>query len=175
MKWWQRDRSLYDHLNKKFSQLGVFAEHLSIDKSMIPYFGHSGMFIRGKWYALATRHEHFAALTALHFGFNFMGELLIELLSPWVIALSLNFCKCATDRKNILIMFFSSRNLFLELEDARLWATGTVRGNRTNRCLLTAKIWRKMKESWTWDIVEMLSSVDKMTMRLWMWLVIIAR
>lgn len=43
-------RPLFDMLNKRYIQFGVFVEHLSIDETMVPYFGrHSAkMFIRGK-------------------------------------------------------------------------------------------------------------------------------
>ena len=41
---------MYDLLNKSLQRLGIFHKNLSIDESMVPYFGnHSGkMFIRGK-------------------------------------------------------------------------------------------------------------------------------
>ena len=37
-------------MNQKLIQFGVFAEHLSIDEHMVPYFGRNSckMFIRGK-------------------------------------------------------------------------------------------------------------------------------
>ncbi|KAL1239925.1 Facilitated glucose transporter protein [Trichinella spiralis] len=43
-------KPLYDYLNQKLLQFGVFQEKLSIDESMVPYYGHhsSNMFIRGK-------------------------------------------------------------------------------------------------------------------------------
>ena len=43
-------RPFYDQLNEQLVQFGVFSKHLSIDESMVPYFGnHSGkMFIKGK-------------------------------------------------------------------------------------------------------------------------------
>ena len=36
---WLKLRSLYDVVNKNLIQFGVFAEHLSIDEQMAPYFG----------------------------------------------------------------------------------------------------------------------------------------
>ncbi|CAH2101337.1 unnamed protein product [Euphydryas editha] len=43
-------RKLCDILIKKFNQWGVFHENLSIDESMVKYFGHhpAKQFIRGK-------------------------------------------------------------------------------------------------------------------------------
>ncbi|KAL3203159.1 hypothetical protein MRX96_000428 [Rhipicephalus microplus] len=46
----------HDEISKFLRQFGVFNESLSIDKSMVPYYGHHSckMFIRGKpirfWY-----------------------------------------------------------------------------------------------------------------------------
>ena len=47
---WVKLRSLFDIVNKNLIQFGVFAEHLSIDEQMVPYFGRHSckMFIRGK-------------------------------------------------------------------------------------------------------------------------------
>ncbi|KRY50992.1 PiggyBac transposable element-derived protein 3 [Trichinella britovi] len=43
-------KPLYDYLNQKLLQFGVIQEKLSIDESMVPYYGHpsSKMFIRVK-------------------------------------------------------------------------------------------------------------------------------
>ena len=43
-------RTLIDITNQKLIQFDVFAEHLSIDKQMVPYFGRYSckMFIGGK-------------------------------------------------------------------------------------------------------------------------------
>ena len=41
---------LYEMLNKKLQQFGILHDHLSIDESMVPYYGHHSckQFIRGK-------------------------------------------------------------------------------------------------------------------------------
>ena len=36
---WLKLRSLFDVVNKNLIQFGVFAEHLSVDEQMAPYFG----------------------------------------------------------------------------------------------------------------------------------------
>ena len=43
-------RPLFDVVNKNLIQFGAFAEHLSIDEQMVPYFGRHSCktFIRGK-------------------------------------------------------------------------------------------------------------------------------
>ena len=47
---WAKLRPLFDVVNRKRTQFGVFASHVNIDEQMVPYFGsHScKMFIRGK-------------------------------------------------------------------------------------------------------------------------------
>ena len=60
---WAKLRPLFDIVNTKIIQFGVFAEHLSIDEQMVPYFGlHScKMFIRGKpLIALAIKTGYYA-------------------------------------------------------------------------------------------------------------------
>jgi len=43
-------KPIYDALNRNLTQFGVFHEHLSIDESMVPYFGRHSckMFIRDR-------------------------------------------------------------------------------------------------------------------------------
>ena len=47
---WVKLRPLFDAVNRKLTQSGVFASHLSIDEKMVAYFGRHSckMFIRGK-------------------------------------------------------------------------------------------------------------------------------
>ena len=47
---WAKLRPLFDVVNRKLTQFGVFASHLSIDEQMVPYFGRHSckMFIRVK-------------------------------------------------------------------------------------------------------------------------------
>ena len=46
---WTKLRPLFDIVNKKIIQFGVFAEHLSINEQMVPYFGrHCKRFFRAK-------------------------------------------------------------------------------------------------------------------------------
>ena len=47
---WAKLRPLFDAVNRKLTQFGVFASHLSIDDKIVPYFGRHSckMFTRGK-------------------------------------------------------------------------------------------------------------------------------
>ena len=49
-QWFNMNVPLNNHLNKQLVQFGIFSKNLSIDESMVPYFGnYSGkMFTRGK-------------------------------------------------------------------------------------------------------------------------------
>ncbi|KAK9729882.1 Transposase IS4 [Popillia japonica] len=90
-------RPLFDLLNERFLQFGIFSHNLSIDEQMVPYFGrHSAkMFIRGK---------------PVRFGFKI-----------W----------CLT------------------LDEKGFYATGTIRENRTAKCLLeTTKQIAKRDRGW---------------------------
>ncbi|KRY45330.1 PiggyBac transposable element-derived protein 3 [Trichinella britovi] len=51
-------KPLYDYLKQKLLQFGVFEEKLSIDKSMVPYYGHpsSIIFICVKQYGLGNKY-----------------------------------------------------------------------------------------------------------------------
>ena len=55
---WAKLRPLFDVVNKKLIQFGVFSHYLSIDEQMVPYFGRHSykQFIRGK---------------PIHFGYEF--------------------------------------------------------------------------------------------------------
>ena len=47
---WANLRPLFDVVNKKLIQFGVFSHYLSIDEQIVPYFGRHSckQFIRGK-------------------------------------------------------------------------------------------------------------------------------
>ena len=54
---WVKLRPLFDVVNKNLIQFGVFAEYLSIDEQMVPYFGwhFCEMFIRANQFVLARK------------------------------------------------------------------------------------------------------------------------
>lgn len=146
-------RPLIESLNKQFIKLAPMETNLSIDESMIPYFGRHGckQFIRGK---------------PIRFGFK-----------AWVLAQKLGYCvsfdiyQGRDQRKSEIGLresvvcdfveliktefpgitfsmyfdnFFTSASLISRLGKLNVGATGTVRDNRTNKCpLIDSKTMKK--------------------------------
>ena len=65
---WAKLHPLIDIVNNKLIQFGAFAEHLSIDEQMVPYFGRHSckMFIRGKPIRFGYKIGLFALMMATH-------------------------------------------------------------------------------------------------------------
>ena len=60
-------RPLFDVVNKNLIQFGVFAEYLSIDEQMVPYFGghFCEMVIRANQFVLATETGYYAQMMVI--------------------------------------------------------------------------------------------------------------
>lgn len=67
-------RPIYEELNKKFQQFGVFHSKLSIDESMVPYYGHYSckLFINGSQFVLAINYRCFVHQMEIHTTLKFM-------------------------------------------------------------------------------------------------------
>lgn len=137
-------RPLFDIINQKNLQFGVFSHNLSIDEQMVPYFGRHSckMFIRGKpvrfgfklWcicssdgylyqfipYAGANPNKEKSAL-------GMGGQVVVDLLS---------IVPDPSKHQIFFDNFFSSFKLFDFLTKKGFFATGTIRENRTVRCPL---------------------------------------
>lgn len=129
-------RPLFNLLNEKFAQFGVFSKCLSIDEQMVPYFGrHSAkMYIRGKpvrfgfkLWCLASSNGYlyafipYAGASAANDGLG-LGERVV-----------LNLLEVVERPSEHLVFFdnfFSSYKLMCKLVDQGFKATGTVRANR---------------------------------------------
>ena len=59
---------VYEMLDQNLIHFGIFNKLLSVDKSMVPYFGrHSAkIFIRGNVFALVLRFGAYAAAMVIH-------------------------------------------------------------------------------------------------------------
>ena len=66
-------------------QFGVFAEHLSIDEQMVPFFGRHSckMFIRGKPIRLATKTGYYAQMMVIHLKSTLTKERLKGMKGHW--------------------------------------------------------------------------------------------
>lgn len=134
---------VFDIVNRKFIQFGIFSENLSIDEEMVPYFGRHSckMFIRGKPVRFGFKLWCLCSDTGYLYKFIPYGgkteeksesvplgtKVVLELLS--VIHPSRH--------KIFFDNFFTSYSLFARLKEKGYLATGTVRENRTQIVLLT--------------------------------------
>lgn len=139
-------RPLAEILMKKFMQWGVFHVDLSIDESMVKYFGRhpSKQFIRGKPVRFGYKNWMLASADGFCYAFDIycgksqaIGNVSNEPLGTRVVKNLLN--KLETDPKDHVVFFdnfFTSYALLHELREAGYRATGTVREGRTNKCPL---------------------------------------
>lgn len=137
-------RPLVTELNKNFKLHGGLEEHLSIDESMIPYYGHhyAKQFIRGKpirfgfknW-ALCSSSGYMVAFdiytgknnTEKRFGIG--GDVVVSLIKSAEVPASSGF-------QIYFDNYFSSIPLFLYLTEQGYCATGTIQKGRIQNCPL---------------------------------------
>ena len=149
-------KSLYDILNAKIIQFGVQHKHLSIDESMIPYFGRHlcKQFIRGKpvrfgynqWCICSSSGVPYNAVIYEGKTGNCKGPLgtgiVLDLVSIYE----------NPKRHHIYIdNFFSSYVLFMKLKELHFRATGAIKENRLNGCTIMSKKTMKKKKRDTFD------------------------
>jgi hypothetical protein len=136
-------RPLSDILINKFKQWGVFEENISIDESMVKYYGHhpSKQFIRGKPVRFGYKNWVAPSSTGYCYAFDFYcGKSPFatnEPLGSRVVKTLLE--KLETNPANHTVffdIFFSSYDLLVDLRRLGYKATGTVRENRTKKCPL---------------------------------------
>lgn len=139
-------RPLADILMKKFMQWEVFHTELSIDESMVKYFGRhpSKQFIRGKPVRFGYKNWMLASADGYCYSFDiYCGKSQVtggaseEPLGTRVVKNLLN--KLDTDPKDHIVFFdnfFTSFKLLHDLRESGYRATGTVREGRTNKCPL---------------------------------------
>lgn len=137
-------RKLSDVLIKKFNQFGVFHENISIDESMVKYYGrHSAkQFIRGKPVRFGYKNWVAASSSGYCYSFDiYCGRStnsVSEPLGSRVVKMLLD--KLSTNPANHKVYFdnfFTSCDLLNDLRNLGYRATGTIRDNRTKKCPLT--------------------------------------
>lgn len=128
---------MFDLLNKRYIQFGVFYEHLSIDETMVPYFGrHSAkMFIRGKpirfgykLWALCSHNGYLFQFIPYSGASGIYNKSLG--LGASVILELLKHCEHPMQHTVHFDNFFTSHYLMCLLKEKGFCATGTVRSNR---------------------------------------------
>jgi hypothetical protein len=131
----------YDYLITKFTQFGVFHESLSIDESMVPYYGHHSckMFIRVKPIRFGYKIWMMCSSNGYPYNLQIYSGKDSEELGPLgsrVINKMISIIEKPSDHELYFDNFFTSYDLFIDLKNKGMRATGTVRDNRTSRCPL---------------------------------------
>ena len=142
---------LYQILNEKFQRYGIFHENLSIDESMVPYFGRHSckQFIRGKPIRCGYKIWMLASNTGLPYRVAIYqgkenGGDSDKPLGYRVVTSSLSPCANPSDH-HVFFDNFSSYQLMKTLSEKGFKATGTFRADRTNGCpLKCVKEFKKM-------------------------------
>jgi DNA excision repair protein ERCC-6 len=149
-------RPLFNSLNEKFLAEFPYDQHLSIDESMVPYYGrHSAkQFIRGKpirfgfkvWslntplgYCVQMDPYQGAGVTDTQLGLG--GSVVVKLVN-------------ALPSDNYVLYFdnfFTSFKLLQYLANKNVKATGTVRANRVENCPVISVDIMKKKDRGTYD------------------------
>lgn len=132
----------YDEISKCFRQFGVFHESLSIDESMVPYYGHHSckMFIRGKpirfgykiWMMCSSNGYPYAM--EIYCGRNEKDDK--TPLGIRVVSNMISVLQAPEQHEVYFDNFFTSHGLLTKLADQGIRATGTVRDSRTGGCPL---------------------------------------
>lgn len=151
-------RPLADVIMSKFLQWGVLHEHISIDESMVKYFGHhpAKQFIRGKPVRFGFKNWVAASSTGYCYTFDFYcgksEEKSTDPLGSRVVKKLLE--KMETDSASHQVFFdnfFTSYNLLVDLKQKGFRATGTIRENRTKKCPLRSAKEMKKEERASYD------------------------
>jgi hypothetical protein len=131
----------YEYLIEKFTQFGVFHEVLSIDESMVPYYGNHSckMFIRGK----PNRFGYKVWMICSSNGYPYNMQIYCGKeakdsgpLGSRVINKMISVLQKPSDHELYFENFFTSYDMLWELAEKGFKATGTVRDNRTRKCPL---------------------------------------
>jgi hypothetical protein len=129
-------RPLYDLLGRNFMQWGYFHEDLSVDESMVPYFGaHSlRMFMRGKPVRFGYKNWCICSSTGYCYKFStYQGaeaKNATGLPLGTRVVLDLTEDCLPGEHKLFFDNFFSNINLMELLRDRGIRATATIRDNR---------------------------------------------
>lgn len=149
---------IYDELCKNLIQFGVFHDKLSIDESMVPYYGHHSckMFIRGK----PIRFGYKIWMICSSNGYPYKMEIYSGKqngakadapLGSRVVMDMLSVVEQPEQHEVFFDNFFTSYNLMNQLTSLKIRAVGTIRENRTGGCPLRSAKDMKKTERGTYD------------------------
>lgn len=135
-------RPLTDLLTKNFCQWGVFHRDLSIDESMVKYFGGhpAKQFIRGKPVRFGYKNWVLSSSSGYCYMFNvYCGKGNDTRQVPLGAHVVLTFMNQIADPERHIVFFdnyFSTFDLLVTLKEKGIKATGTIRENRLRKCPL---------------------------------------
>ena len=138
-------KPLYDLINSCMTVHGILHEELSIDESMIPYFGRHSckQFIRSKPIRFGYKMWALCSSTGMPYNVqiyqgradsNECGPL--EPLGTRVVKTLLDVCDEPVNHHVYMDNFFTSYDLLSDLKTSKFRATGTVRENRLKKSKL---------------------------------------
>lgn len=136
---------IYTELSKNLQQFGIWHEKLSIDESMVPYYGRHSckMFIRGKPIRFGFKIWMMCSSNGYPYAMQIYGgkkEPTSEVPLGSRVVNELISCLRDNSKHEIYFdNFFSSYNLISQLSKQGLRATGTIRKMRTGHCPLKSK------------------------------------
>lgn len=144
-------RPLLEALNRNFKNHGGLEEGLSIDESMIPYYGkhYAKQYIKGKPIRFGYKNwaicnssgymisfEVYTGKSDSEKRFGLGGDVIMSLLEKSEVPPS-------NGHKIFFDNYFTSLNLLNHLSENNICATGTIRENRTEKCPFPdAKTWK---------------------------------
>lgn len=150
-------RPLFDAINERNLQFGLFSHNLSIDEEMVPYFGrHSAkMFIKGKPVRFGFKLWCLCSEDGYLFQFMPYGGARKEKsemgLGADVVVSLLKVIENPSSHRVFFDNFFSSYKLFSFLGERHIYATGTIRDNRISDCKLESTNTIKKRERGCFD------------------------
>ena len=147
---------VYDILNESLRMFGVVHENLSINESMVPYFGRHSckQFIRGKPIRFRYKLWVISSSSGMPYYVSiYEGKGMTESQLPLGTRVVEEYISvCTTTNHHIFFdNFFSSYGLIHCLGEKGYRATGTIRNNRLNGCPLTAVDKMKKKERGSYE------------------------
>ena len=151
-------KPLYDLLNDKLGMFGIVHEDFSIDESMVPYFGRHSckQFIRGKPIRFGYKLWVLASCTGLPYHVEIYegripGEKYDEPLGTRVVKKALERCNQPELHSVFFDNFFSSYQLFIDLDQMGFRTTGTIRNDRIKNCPIKSMAEMKKSERGDFD------------------------
>ena len=139
-------------LHQKLQDHGIFHEDLSIDKSMVLYYGHHSckQFIRAKPIRFGYKLSILATATGLHYNVEIYtgksGNHAGEALGTRVVNNALEVGERPSNHIAYFEHFFSSYQLLSDLDKKGFRATGTMRKDLVTKCPLIDMKKMKRKE-----------------------------